>query len=224
MKNRNVVLGACLLLLVTGGMASAQNMVDVNGSAAKDGSFGMETISDGSSNSMFVQDDSPELETVYRASFWFNPNDLPLANGQAHFILAGNMPKVNGDPGFSPKLQLEIRKRANGNSFRVRVASWSGSIGNPTRHYTAFIALTRTDWHQLQIEWRRSTSNVTADGFHRLSIIGGPQAGQSVEIANVTKDANVTVDRVQMGVISGYDGAVGSSYYDSFESFRTLAP
>ena len=42
-------------------------------------------------NAIYVTDDSPNAEPRYRARFYFDPNSIPMASGDAHYIFKGFM-------------------------------------------------------------------------------------------------------------------------------------
>jgi hypothetical protein len=56
--------------------------------AALVGSYGLQARID-DNNSIYVRDDTPALETQYRASFRFDPNSITMSSGNAHYIFYG---------------------------------------------------------------------------------------------------------------------------------------
>jgi hypothetical protein len=73
---RNMKRLATLAVLILSGTVmtgiSGAATIEVNGTAAMEGSYGLEVVSDGVDNSSaYVQDDSPNQESTYRASFLF---------------------------------------------------------------------------------------------------------------------------------------------------------
>ncbi len=53
--------------------------------AALVGSYGMQAVID-DTNALYVTDDTPNAEPRYRARFYFDPNSITMAEGNAHFI------------------------------------------------------------------------------------------------------------------------------------------
>ncbi|MEO7839299.1 MAG: hypothetical protein ABIU06_08115, partial [Anaerolineales bacterium] len=62
--------------------------LSVSPSAALVGTQGMQAVID-DANTIYVTDDSPNAEPRYRARFYFDPNSITMASGDAHFIFKG---------------------------------------------------------------------------------------------------------------------------------------
>ncbi|HET9588194.1 MAG TPA: hypothetical protein VFO91_05360, partial [Anaerolineales bacterium] len=60
----------------------------VSTAAALAGSQGLQAVID-DNNTIHVRDDSPNAEPRYLARFYFDPNSIPMANGNAHIIFKG---------------------------------------------------------------------------------------------------------------------------------------
>ena len=75
----------------TGGLSGWTSSVtnggalSVSPAAALVGSNGLLAVL-GNNNAMYVADDTPNLEPRYRARFYFDPNSIPMANGNTHAI------------------------------------------------------------------------------------------------------------------------------------------
>jgi hypothetical protein len=62
--------------------------LSVRGVAALVGSNGPQAVTD-DNNSIYVTDERPNAEPRYRARFYFDPNSISMASGDAHFIFSG---------------------------------------------------------------------------------------------------------------------------------------
>ena len=60
--------------------------LSVSSTAALSGTYGMQAVID-DNYSLYVQDDTPDGEIYYRASFEFDPNNISMSNGNEHEIL-----------------------------------------------------------------------------------------------------------------------------------------
>lgn len=211
---RSALILAALSLLLAGA-AQAQNSVAVTGAAAMNGTnFGLEVSLDGASTNLaYVQDDTPTDETVYRASFWVNANNLGMALFQRFPIFLGR-DDANGNVlrlqlhynGNNHRLRLQIRKN-NGDWVQAREMGDTGP---------QFLAIGSDTPRDVLIEARYENSNM---GFVRLVANGrtffkeGYQAG------------NYEIDHIRFGATRNLTAALNGSFYlDEFQSFRTLAP
>ena len=93
-------------------------------SAAMKGTFGMQAVLD-DTNTIYTTDDTPNAEPRYRARFYFDPNSITMASGDAHYIF-------KGFSGASTDLfQMELRFSSGSYEIRVRVlndaSSWTNS-------------------------------------------------------------------------------------------------
>ena len=222
---KKLVIAAAIVALIPMGLF-AQGSLDVNGDASYAGNFGLEVSVNGQGSKAYVEDQTPAAETVYSASFWINPNDQNLETGNAHFIFTAIGPNPDGGAGNVKVLEIESRKRS-GNAFRVRAYGYYDNQVNPKRLSTPFLALGRTVWNRLQVEWTQSSSNSSGsvDSIVRLSVVEGPSAGQTGELVGVVKNRRHVIETVRLGAVTGVDATTtGSNYFDDFTSFRTLAP
>ncbi|MCI0552520.1 MAG: hypothetical protein L0287_16340, partial [Anaerolineae bacterium] len=105
--------------------SSATDLGDLSASAsaALAGIWGMQAVLD-DINTIYVTDDSPNAEPRYRARFYFDPNSITMASGDAHFIF-------KGFSGASTDLfQVEFRQSAGNYEIRVRVLNDASAWGN----------------------------------------------------------------------------------------------
>ena len=191
----------------------AANSIDVNASAAMEGSFGLEAIADGTATNAFVQDDSPANETIYRASFMFDPNSMTMITGGRHIVFSATADSTNGN---KAAITLQVKRKSSGFAIRAMSQVTAGT----QREKTGDIALTDAP-HTVQLEWQVASGSGVADGYLRLTVDGTT----FVERTNI-RSFTQSIKNAKLGhLASSVDPAtVGSHYFDDFQSFRTLAP
>lgn len=208
-----LILAALSLLLV--GTAQAQNSVAVTGAAAMNGTnFGLEVTLDGASTNLaYVQDDTPSDETVYRAMFWVDANNLGMAVFQRFPIFLGR-DDVNGNVlrlqlhynGSNHRLRLQIRKN-NGDWANARSGGDTGA---------QFLPIGSAVARDVLIEARYENSG---NGFVRLVANGQTYFKDNFQ------SGNWQIDNIRFGATRNVDANLNGSFYlDEFQSFRTLAP
>lgn len=183
--------------MVDGGDLSAST------SAALFGNQGLQAVLD-DNNALVVIDERPALETRYRARFYFDPNSIPMALGDAHLILLGS------SGGTVQQLQLEFRFQDTGYELRALLVNDA----------KAWIS---TNWipisdapHALELDWRASTAVGANNGGLTFWIDGVQQA----DLTGVDNDTR-RIDQVRLGAVSGVDnGTRGTYFFDAFESRR----
>jgi serine protease len=178
--------------------------LSVSPSAAILGSQGLQALID-DNNAMFVIDDSPTAETRYRARFYFDPNSIPMAIGDAHLLFQG----FTGS-GTTQVLQLEFRFQSTGYEMRALlfndVKVWIS---------TNWIPLSDAP-HALELDWRAATAVGANNGSLTIWIDGVQQA----DLTGVDNDTR-RIDQVRLGAASGVDtGTRGTYFFDAFESRR----
>ena len=203
-------------LVAFAGAASAQNTVYADAAAAMNGTnFGLVLDLDGTTSNTFVEDQTPAAETVYRATFWFDPNTLPMGNTDKFVIFLGRHANNNNifrlqfnylNGNYRVRLQV---KKNNNEWADTRLLGTSGArfmnIGDqPTEITVAFVYGNATV----------SLARVTANGITHYK--------------DTYQSANWAVSKVRMGgprMASAQGGPfTGDVYFDEFSSFRTLAP
>ena len=155
-------------------------------------------------NTIYVTDDNPNLETRYRARFYFDPNSITMASGDAHFIFKGFMSTS------TDVFQVELRNSAGVYQIRAKLLNDA----------SAFVV---TNWfnlsdapHAIEVDWRAATGVGTNNGGLTFWIDG-------VQQANLVGIDNDTwrIDRARLGALAGMDvGTSGTYYFDAFESRR----
>jgi uncharacterized protein YjiK len=175
----------------------------VNTAAALVGGSGLQAVID-DNVSIFVTDDTPNAEPRYRARFYFDPNSIPMANGNAHFLFEGFV-------GTSTKvLQVEFRRSSGNYQLRARLLNDSTTWTN-----TNWFTITDGS-HFVEVDWRAATAAGANNGSLTLWLDG-------IQKANLTGVNNDTrrIDRIRLGAVAGIDtGTRGTYYFDTFESRR----
>ena len=203
-------------LVAFAGAASAQNTVYADAAAAMNGTnFGLVLDLDGTTSNTFVEDQTPAAETVYRATFWFDPNTLPMGNTDKFVIFLGRHANNNNifrlqfnylNGNYRVRLQV---KKNNNEWADTRLLGTSGArfmnIGDPPTEITVeFVYGNATV----------SLARVPANGITHYK--------------DTYQSANWAVSKVRMGgprMASAQGGPfTGDVYFDEFSSFRTLAP
>ena len=184
--------------IVDGGDLSAST------SAALFGSQGLQAMID-DNNAVVVIDESPALETRYRARFYFDPNSIPMAIGDAHLIFLGS-----SGGGTVQHLQLELRFQATGYEVRALLMN-----DVKTMVSTSWFPLSDAS-HALELDWRAST----AAGANNGGLMFWMDGIQQADLTGVDNDTR-RIDQVRLGAASGVDtGTRGTYFFDAFESRR----
>lgn len=171
--------------------------------AALVGTFGMQ-IRLNDNALVYVGDDLPNREALYRARFYFDPNATAMAANDSFFLLMGYQGSTDAIFG------LELNYQSG---YRLRLALRDDPSVGVTSNW---ISLSDTP-HYLEIAWMAATAPGANNGGMTLWVDGIQQAG----LANVDNDT-WRLDRVQLGAVNGLDsGTRGNLYFDAFESRRT---
>jgi len=177
--------------------------LSVTAAAALVGTRGLQAVIN-DNNSMYVNDDTPNAEPRYRARFYFDPNSISMANGNAHYIFYGYMGTTTVvlriEFRFSSR-NYQLRAGLNDDSGTWRTSDWFNISDAP---------------HFVEIAWQAATAAGANNGYLTLWIDGAQRA-------NLTRVNNDTrrIDRVRLGPVSGIDnGTRGTYYFDAFESRR----
>jgi parallel beta-helix repeat protein len=174
--------------------------LSVSPSAALVGSNGLQAVIN-DNNALSVSDGSPNAEPRYRARFYFDPNSIVMANGDAHIILRAY---------HGSKVALRVEFGFSASGYRVRAGLVSdGSAWSETDWFTISDAP-----HSIEVDWRASTG--TNNGGLTLWIDGAQQA----DLTGVDNDTR-RIDRAMLGALADLDGSTrGTYYFDAFESRR----
>lgn len=177
--------------------------LSVSPSAALAGSYGLQATFNNTSP-MYVQDGSPNAEARYRARFYFDPNSITMADGNAHYIFMG----IASD-GTSP-FQLDFR--FSGGNYQIRIRQ---KDDNNLQTSTAWVTISDAP-HFIEMEWWAATTAGANDGGVNLWIDGVPRGS----LGNLDNDTQ-RIDRAKLGAVTGLDASnLGTYYIDAFESRR----
>jgi hypothetical protein len=203
-------------VIAVAGSAAAQNTVYAHGDAAMNGTnYGLILDLDGSTGNAFVEDQTPADETTYRATFWFDPNDLSMGNTDKFVIFLARTSSFNN------VLRLQFNY-LNGN-YRVRLQ----------------VKKNNNEWADCRLNGDTGLRFMTIGNEPTQITVETVYGNNTVSYAGVTangvthyKDSywstNWAVDRVRMGgprMLQAQGGPfTGQVFFDEFESYRTLAP
>lgn len=201
---------------------------------AQPGPCGLDVAHDNSSTA-FVQDDSPQDESIYRYSFLFNPNNISPENGNwRHTIFWAQ--SLNTRPGNGtcpvsagariPATRVFLTLRNGGTRYGVRAVAFANVCG---KLGTINLDIPQGAPSKICGFWEQGTVGVP--GSHGIAVVGSgdpcPTHGDAAYATNNIINNELSVFRVQMGSLATNTfgrGENGSWYLDEFESFRTLAP
>jgi hypothetical protein len=177
--------------------------LSVSPAAALVGSQGMQALIDDAST-IYVTDDIPNAEPRYRARFYFDPNTITMASGDAHFIFKGFV-------GASTEV-VRVEFRNSSGAYQIRAALLDdGTNWLNTNWFTISDAS-----HAIELDWRGATAAGANNGSLTFWIDGTQQAS----ITGVDNDTR-RIDRARLGALTGIDaGTSGTYYFDAFESRR----
>ncbi len=167
--------------------------------AALVGGFGLNALIN-DNTSMYVTDDTPNAEPVYRSRFYFDPNSISMVSGDTHFIFIG----YSGTS--TAVLRLTFRSSKGAYQIRGNLLNNSGTWVN-----TSWFTISDAP-HYIETYWRSDATNggltLWVDGVQKADLTG---------VANDTR----RIDRVRLGAVTGIDsGTRGTYYFDAFESRR----
>jgi hypothetical protein len=177
--------------------------LSVSAAAALVGGQGMQAMID-DANTIYVTDDTPNAEMRYRARFYFDPNSITMASGDAHFIFKGFMGTA------TDIVQVELRNSAGAYQIRAKLLNDS-AVFVVTNWFTISDAP-----HFIELDWRAATAVGANNGGLTFWIDGVQQA----DLVGVDNDTG-RIDRARLGALAGMDvGTSGTYYFDAFESRR----
>lgn len=213
MKKVTTMLFIALAVLLIGTTAQAQSTSDVNGACAAEGSFGYEvTKAPGATNTVWVQDDTPDNEGVYRMQFQFNTATMNAPH-QGKYMIAVALQEGAGQRPAQMLLSYNI---ANGFKAWCQTAHNNGVL-----YATDKVSVTAGAWQTLMLEFRQSQGGGIDDGLCRITNVS---SGESYEIINFRNSA-YAVGRARIGLTGRAQVPIsGTHCWDDFSSFRTLAP
>jgi hypothetical protein len=151
---------------------------------------------------IYVNDETPNAETHYRARFYFDPNGIAMTDGNAQYILVGY--------DASSVFQVDFRFSVGSYQIRLRQNNDAGSVSSSN-----WVTISDAS-HAIELEWW-AASAVGANNGGVTLWIDGIQSGSLTGVDNDTR----RIDRVALGAVSGLDaGTLGTYFMDAFESRR----
>ena len=227
MRVSRMMLLLAVACLIAPGTLQAANSLDVNGPAAIEGNYGLEILHDGSGNRVYVKDNSPADETVYRMSFWVDKTVISMDNcggscatRYVMFLARQEDPTavtvfrvifgrlaVDG-AGSTPRYTVRLGTRQDNGNFRYIGGVVVGSV------------------KQIMVEWAAGNGDGVARLYARNNTgLAFSLKGERTDLDNDT----MNIDHIRLGACSALDDqgsdvlTSGSLYLDSFESYRTLS-
>jgi parallel beta-helix repeat protein len=179
--------------------------VAVTPAAALKGQKGLEFHVD-DVHKLWVQDDSPNGETRYRARFHFDPGTY--ATGGASGQKTTRIFAVQQVSPAAVLSWLELRSKNGGHQIIAKARVAGGTAATP------WIPLA-PGAHAIELRWSRSSSASANDGLVKLWVDGAEVAS----LAGLDIETGA-VDRVRLGAVAVKSGAQGTLHFDAFESRR----
>ncbi len=176
--------------------------LSVSAGAALIGAQGVQAVIN-DANTLYLTDNRPAAETRYRARFYFDPNSIAMASGDAHYIFYG---LAEG----AATVRVEFRFASGTYQIRAGALNDAGSTLN-----TAWFVISDAP-HFIEFDWRAATAAGANDGGLTLWIDGQPKS----TLTGIDNDTR-RVKSVRLGLVGGLDaGTRGTYYFDAFESRR----
>ncbi len=148
---------------------------------------------------IYVTDWNPFEETHYRARFYFDPNSIVMASGNAHYIFYA----LNRDNVVIAYIELQYA-----GAYQVRAAAALDSSYFST---TSWVTISDVA-HYIEIDWQAATA-VGANNGVLTFWVDGTQQGNFTNVDNDTRK----VDYAQLGAVAWIDtGTRGTEYFDAF--------
>ncbi len=232
MRNRIFVLTVGLVLALGASVAVADTLTVESGAAALEGNYGLAVHHDNSSKA-YVQDDTPDSETVYRGSFLFNPNNISPGTAnwrQEIFKVTGTNPR----PGvgvchptnqFADAAKIFLVMTQGGTNYKIQGWVFGNQCGARGLNN---IAIPADQAKKICWEWEALSSN---NGRLAVAVVDTtatcPSSGDAAWVERTTTNNDTAVTSVRLGcpAINNFGvGENGTMYFDSFESYRTLTP
>ena len=178
-----------------------QGDLSVSSGAALGGSFGLDAMID-DNRSLYVLDTTPGSEGAYAARFYFDPNSIAMASGNAHLLFK------TMDGASRSVYQIELRSYQGDYQIRSQALKDSGSATS-----TSWFRL-HDDVHAIETIWQASSADGASDGSLALWLDGELAAS----LAGLDNDT-LRVESVRLGAVAGIDsGTRGAYYFDAFAS------
>jgi len=231
------VLTIVIVVVALAATPAMADTLDVNPTAAMNGSnYGLEVLHDNSSFA-YVQDDTPDGESVYRFSFIYNPLALGSSgNGTPWAMTIFGAMGTNPRPASAtacpqaahiPVFPLRVFARYGGPGLTIPgvrltvMSNFCGVVGSPVIYWTENVPKKICGF--LEASTPLSAGIAVVDPGVSCPAAGDPAYALVPAVANNDEHA---VDFCRLGnlAVNPYGaGENGSFYVDEFESYRTLA-
>jgi hypothetical protein len=168
------------------------------------GVYGMRARID-DNTAIYVQDNTPNAESVYNIVFHFDPHSVAMANLDSHaIVLAQDLQST-----FVAAIRVELRS-LNG-AYQIRARSRNDNL---TWTNTSWVTISDAE-HEIEVEWDGASLPGQNDGKLKFKVDGVVKA----ERTGLDSDT-FRIDRVRFGAVQGIDaGTRGTEYFDQFESY-----
>jgi hypothetical protein len=187
-------------------VASDGGDLQVSAAAGLDGSpTGLEAVVDDTAP-LFVQDDTPTAEPLYRALFHFDPNGFDPGEGLNHLRTRFF---IGFDAAARRAFALVLRRRDGEYALMARAR-----LGGGSRADTAFVPITDAP-HAIELLYAAETAPDANDGVLILAVDNATVA----VLENL--DLGAPIERARLGALSVKGGAAGSLLFDGFDSRRS---
>ena len=178
-----------------------QGDLSVSPGAALGGAYGLQADID-DNRSLYVVDTTPANESAYAARFYFDPNGIAMASGNAHVLFKAM------DAASRTVYQIELRSYQGDYQIRAQALGDTGSATN-----TSWFRL-HDDVHAIETIWQAASADGASDGSLTLWLDGELAAS----LAGLDNDT-LRVEAVRLGAVAGIDsGTSGAYYFDAFAS------
>jgi hypothetical protein len=167
--------------------------------------FGLQALVN-DTNSLYVQDDSPLLESRYRARFYLDPNGFDPGEASSHFR---TRIFIAFDPSGLRVVTLVLKRQGGAYSVEGRVRRNDG-----TRADTGFFPISDGP-HFIEFDWQRATGPGAGNGTLEMWI----DDVFADFMSGIDNDQSF-VDFARLGALALKSGAAGTLYFDEFESHR----
>ena len=174
--------------------------------AAMSGARGMQAAIDGTTK-LYVQDESPDAESRYRARFRFDPNGFTPGTDTQRVLV---MQAFSRTPDRKKLVQLMVKRTSGQYRLMAKVR-----LDDGTSAATPWVPFSDAP-HAIEIDWQRASSAVSADGHFQLFL-----DGTSVSSLTGLENAANFLDFVRLGAIAVRPTTNGTIYFDGFVSHRS---
>jgi RHS repeat-associated protein len=162
------------------------------------GLYGMSAVLD-DNNAIYVQDDTPNNETQYRARFYLNPNNVTMAAGDILDVFTGR------NAAGTDVVRIQLQK--NGSTYQIRTGllndagSWSD-----------------TNWYDISNNWTAIEIHYQAFAYSGSLTLWLDDV-QKQSLTFIDNDTRALTD-VRLGAQGIDTNTNGTLYFDDFESRR----